>query len=292
MSGPVAALLDGGGGARLHLQHGPIDLIIGAEEAQAGARARAFRAAADRFETVLSVLVDELPLLRMPVTSPPASFAGPVARRMADAVARFSRKTFITPMAAVAGAVADEVLAAMRAAAPLARAYVNNGGDIALHLAFGARFSLAMAGSGGGDLGRISVTAGDGIGGIATSGRGGRSLSMGIADSVTVLGADAATADAAATLIANAVDLPGHGAVGRCPANERQPESDLGARLVVTRVGPLSHRDVGMALNRGAELAEDYRAQGLILGAALFLRGKSRLVGCAPAKIARRVEHA
>ena len=54
---------------------------------------------------------------------------------MHAAVAPFAEESFITPMAAVAGAVADEILQAMRRAAPLARAYVNNGGDIALHLA-------------------------------------------------------------------------------------------------------------------------------------------------------------
>ncbi|MGB5068821.1 MAG: UPF0280 family protein, partial [Albidovulum sp.] len=124
------------------------------------------------------------------------------------------------------------------------------------------------------------------------SGRGGRSLSMGIADSVTVLATDAAIADAAATLIGNAVDLPGHPAVTRCPASARQSDSDLGDRLVVTHVGALSAAEVDTALNKGAALAEDYRKQGLILGAALFLRGKSRLVGHAATINARRVEHA
>ncbi len=37
-------------------------------------------------------------------------------------------------MAAVAGAVADHILAAMIAGRRLAKAYVNDGGDIALHL--------------------------------------------------------------------------------------------------------------------------------------------------------------
>ena len=49
--------------------------------------------------------------------------------------------------------------------------------------------------------------------GIATSGWRGRSFSLGIADAVTVLAATAAEADAAATVIANAVDLPGHPAI-------------------------------------------------------------------------------
>ena len=73
--------------------------------------------------------------------------------------------------------------------------------------------------------------------GVATSGRHGRSFSLGIADAVTVLARTASQADAAATIIANAVDLPGHPAVRRMPANELQPDSDLGARPVTRDVG-------------------------------------------------------
>ncbi|WP_204349766.1 hypothetical protein, partial [Klebsiella pneumoniae] len=80
---------------------------------------------------------------------------------------------------------------------------------------------------------------GDGIGGIATSGAQGRSFSLGIADSVTVLARDAASADAAATLIANAVDLD-HPAIRRRPARNLDPDSDLGDRLVTVGVGDLT----------------------------------------------------
>ncbi|MEE4345380.1 MAG: UPF0280 family protein, partial [Paracoccaceae bacterium] len=193
--GPQAALLPDG---RLHLHHGPIDLVIMAEEGSEEARRRAYRAARDRFATVLDELVPELPLLRAPLGALPQ---GQIAQRMHRACGTVAQGDFITPMAAVAGSVADEVLAAMLAAVPLTRAYVNNGGDIALHLAPGAEYSAAIAGLDGQLAGRITLRAGDGIGGIATSGQGGRSLSLGIASSVTVLARNAATADAAATLI-------------------------------------------------------------------------------------------
>src|SRR5437868_10336732 len=84
--------------------------------------------------------------------------------------------------------------------------------------------------------------------GIATSGRHGRSFSLGIADAVTVLAATASQADAAATIIANAVDLPGHPAIIRCPASDVQPDSDLGARLVTRGVGVLSAEEIEEAL--------------------------------------------
>ena len=76
--------------------------------------------------------------------------------------------------------------------------------------------------------------------GVATSGWRGRSFSLGIADAVTVFAGTAAVADAAATLIANAVDLPGHPAFARAPARRCDPQSDLGERLVTVDVGPLA----------------------------------------------------
>jgi ApbE superfamily uncharacterized protein (UPF0280 family) len=265
----ATAILPGG---RLHLQHGPIDLVIGAD----GGRAAAFEAARAGFEGVLEGLVEELDLLRAGWCAGCAPY-GPVARRMVRAVAR--HEGFVTPMAAVAGSVADHVLGAMRSVGGLRRAYVNNGGDIALWLAAGERFRLGLAGLDARGLGGIEIGAGDGIGGVATSGQGGRSLSMGIGESVTVLARDAASADAAATLIANAVDLPGHDAIARAPAIEVRPDSDLGSREVVMGVGPLSDAEVARALERGRYTAEAMRAKGLIIGAALFLRGQVAVAG-------------
>ncbi|WP_164658363.1 UPF0280 family protein [Tropicibacter sp. Alg240-R139] len=269
---PVAAILPCG--TRLHLQHGPIDLIIGAD----GARQVAFDAAEARFQTVLQELVRELDQLRQPMTLERALFVGRIARRMARAV-RPHNLTFVTPMAAVAGAVADEILNAMRQATPLRRAYVNNGGDIALHLAPGETFTSAMASVEGHDLGRIKVASRDRIGGIATSGRGGRSLSLGIADSVTVLARTAALADVAATLIANAVNLPDHPAITRRPASDLQDASDLGDQLVTTHCAPLAQPDIHHALQSGLIVAEKMRDAGLIRAASLHLQGESRHAG-------------
>lgn len=268
MQGPGAERLSGD---RLRLWHGPIDLIVTAD----GAREAAFATARARFATILTELVVELPRLRQPLDAQP--FTGPTARRMARAVA--PHDVFVTPMAAVAGAVADEILAAMTAAAPLTRAAVNNGGDIALHLGPGETFTLAMASAAAHDLGRITIRAEDGVGGIATSGRHGRSHSLGIADSVTVLARDAAHADAAATLIANAVDLPGHPAITRRPASELAPDSDLGDRPVTRHVGPLCPADVATALGAGQRSAEAMIERDLIAAAALFLQGASRTLG-------------
>ena len=150
---------------------------------------------------------------------------GVIARRMCAAVAPYCERIFITPMAAVAGAVAEEILGTMTSAANLSRAYVNNGGDIALHLASGEILVAGMVERPDRPslFGTAMLDSSQPVRGIATSGWRGRSFSLGIADAVTVLADRAAVADAAATVIANAVDLPGHPSVVRVRA------CDLGA---------------------------------------------------------------
>jgi hypothetical protein len=266
-------------GRRLHLQDGPIDLIVEARGSETNLRA-AYRAAVHRFTGLLDELCDELPELRKPASSKECSLEGPVARRMYGAVAPFAADHFITPMAAVAGGVAEEILGAMLGEASLDRAYVNNGGDIALHLSDGERFTVGLIDRPDhlGLMRTMLVHACDPTRGVATSGRHGRSFSLGIADAVTALGRTAAQADAAATIIANAVDLPGHPAITRCPAKELQPDSDLGERLVTRDVGPLQGFEIVAALEAGADKARALLAAGLIDGAALHLQGETRII--------------
>jgi uncharacterized protein len=267
-------------GRRLHLHDGPIDLIVEAfgETNEINA---AYRAAAVRFVHVLDELCGELTFLRQATRADGALPSGVIARRMVAAVAPYCKQTFITPMAAVAGAVAEEILGAMTAAVRLSRAYVNNGGDIALHLGPGENFVVAMVERP--DCPSLFATAtldsGQSARGIATSGCHGRSFSLGIADAVTVLADRAAMADAAATIVANAVDLPGHPSVVRVPARSLVPDSDLGDRLVTQGVGELSSDEITAALDAGAAVARSLFADGLICSAALRLRGDTRVVG-------------
>ncbi len=267
-------------GRRLHLQDGPIDLIVEAK-GRASEVGIAYQAAARRFTGLLDELCAELVELRKPAQPTRCSLEGVVARRMHAAVAPYAAESFITPMAAVAGSVAEEILGAMLAAAPLDRAYVNNGGDIALHLAHGEQFSLGLMDRPGGHgiMQTMVVEARDPTRGVATSGRHGRSFSLGIADAVTVLARTAARADAAATVIANAVDLPGHRAIRRCPADSLQPDSDLGPRLVTCDVGELSPADIADALERGARCGRQLFGAGLIEGALLRLCGEMLIAG-------------
>jgi ApbE superfamily uncharacterized protein (UPF0280 family) len=277
VSGASANWLLGRDGAsrRLHLQHGPIDLVIEAVGADA---TRAYEQAVARFQDVLSVLVTELVELRQPLGAAHPLFRGPVARRMAAACWPY-RDVFITPMAAVAGSVADEILAAMLDGTQLTKVYVNNGGDIAFHVAPGESLRAAVVCNP--DLPHLdaiaTLTAALPSRGIATSGWRGRSFSLGIADAVTVLANTAAQADAAATIIANAVTVD-HDAVERRPAHVLRDDSDLGAIPVTVSVGTLPIFAISEALSAGMARAQDLRRSGLIQAAFLSLQGENRIV--------------
>ena len=275
-------------GRRLYLSHGPIDLVIEAFGDRAEVR-RAYDRAWAVFPAILPALAEELTLLRRPMAQIATPPRGPVARRMVDACRPYAG-IFLTPMAAVAGAVAEYVLEHMVADGHLSRAYVNNGGDIAIHLGEGQSFTCGLVP----DLhlpalcGQVSLRAEHPARGIATSGRacsgqGGRSFSLGIADAVTAIAATAAAADVAATLIANAVDIPGHPSIVRVPARDLDPDSDLGARPVTVGLGALAAADVRRALRRGERRAARLRQAGLIDSAALVLRDRYAVIGPPPA---------
>ena len=292
--GAVANWLD----QRLHLQHGPIDLIISADGAPEVV-INAFAQAADAFDGLLATLVEELPILRAPANaSPRPKLEGLVAKRMDEAIRphlhRYESGDFITPMVAVAGSVADYILYAMGDG--LDRAIVNNGGDIALHLSEGAFFDIGIAddrdvylsdfakkasGKRVGNMplkGQIRLGYEDKIGGVATSGWRGRSHSLGIADSVTVLAKNAADADVAATLIANAISVSSP-AVLRQPAHELAPDSDLQHRLVTVAVGPLTDDEIHQALAAGSSLAAAMYEDEQIAAVYARLQGCSFMVG-------------
>ncbi len=253
-----------------HFQHGPIDIVIEAEGRAPDVKA-AHEAAWQRFATILEELVAELPLLRRPVVAT-CPLQGRIARRMWNACRPF-RDHFITPMAAVAGSVAQELIGVYEREG-VERAWVNNGGDIALHLAPGSSVHVGLFA----DLsrldamqivngvrvdGRFAVTHEMPVRGIATSGWRGRSFSLGIADSVTVLARAAAQADAAATVIANAVDIDDARIVRR-PANELKDDSDLGSIAVTVDVPTLGREDVFRALEEGLSRARQLQSLGLI----------------------------
>lgn len=264
-------------GGRLHLNDGPIDLIVSCD-GQQWEVARAEQAAIARFASILDELCAELVLLRQPPCDQQP--IGRVARRMWSATRGYGGSVFITPMAAVAGAVAEEVLEVMLGSAALLRASVNNGGDIALHLAPQQNYRIGIIGRPDRPslFATADITHGDNVRGIATSGWRGRSFSLGIADAVTVLAANASAADAAATMIANAVSIADHPEILRIPASELQPNSDLGEIPVTRSVGHLTEDEIKFALDAGQCLAGDLVRHAVIEGCCIRLATQSRLI--------------
>ena len=276
MQAQRAQLPDG----RWHYQHGPMDIIIGAE-GDAAAVQDAHAQAWERFKAILQELVQELPLLRRPVQGL-CPVHGPIAQRMWLACKPY-QTSFITPMAAVAGSVAQELLQFYQARG-IHRAWINNGGDIAIHLAANQAVRVGLYANleklNAEQLencitldGQFEISSESPVRGVATSGWRGRSFSLGIADSVTVLAHSAAEADAAATVIANAVNIDDARIVRR-PACDIKDDSDLGARLVTVDVPPLPPELVSQALAAGLACALTLRAQGLICSAVLVCQNQ------------------
>jgi len=265
-----------------HFAWGPIDLVIGAQAElhhQEDLIEQAHDNAWKRFQHILPELISELSTLKQSVRAGTHNpLIGTIARSMWQACQPFL-PDFITPMAAVAGAVADEIIKNYQIDG-IGKAWVNNGGDIALHLApnqtipigictdsYRARDHIQNWGTFNLD-GQLTISYKDPVRGIATSGWQGRSFSMGIADSVTVMARTAACADAAATIIANAVNVDDVRIIRR-KACDVKDDSDLGESLITTHVPTLEFEVIEHALENGLIVAQALKDQGLIWGAIL-----------------------
>jgi uncharacterized protein len=279
------------GRQRWHFQHGPIDLIIGLEGAVT-VLDLCIELAWQRFREVLEELVSELVLLKTSVSISPddcssgshTSLNGRVAQRMFQSCAPYGRVdgVFVTPMAAVAGCVAQEILSYLQASG-IQKAWVNNGGDIAWYAPAQVQVAFSVGVPALPQVGTILLLPEDKCWGVATSGWRGRSQSLGIADSVTVIAQEAGQADVAATLIANEVSLKElateHCQVIQKPARQVKDQSDLGDRLVTVSVGPLSLAEIKVALDSGERYAQTLLSRDWIRGAVLCLKGQFRVCG-------------
>lgn len=266
------------GPERLRVEWGPVSLVVAARWPD-GFRPGELAAGGRRALEVLEELAALRRLLAVDVRRIRNVRALPQVARGMVAVARPYAEWGVTPMIAVAGAVADAVADTL-AGRGATRVSVSNGGDVALRLAPGESVSVGVVAQvdAARPAAKVRVAAGDDIGGVATSGFGGRSLTLGIADAATVFATSAATADVTATLLGNAVDVDTP-AVERAAAEDLDPETDLRGRLVTRSVGLLQPADVETALDQGEAWARSQWEEGRIRGAVLTLRDRWRFVG-------------
>ena len=241
---------------RLFLRHGPINIVL---EAIGIDKDLAYQNVKGYFETLLEQLVLDMELLKEEVVFN-RKFNNKISQSMQDATERYS-PAFITPMASVAGSIADNILRVLINNTNLEKAYVNNGGDVSFYLNKNQIMKTSLAAIPN-MIAEIKYK--DKSRGIATSGWRGKSFSRGIADSVTVLADNAAMADAAATMIGNAVDISNHPKIKKQPANEMYEDSDLKNLLITVEVGLLTKVEIKEALKNGYQTALQYINKDLI----------------------------
>ena len=266
------------GAERLRVEWGPMSLVLSARW-PGGTRREGLEAGGRRALEVLEELAGLRGLLALDVRRVHNADALPdVARGMVEAARPYGAEG-VTPLIGVAGAVADAVAEALieRGASWVV---VSNGGDVALRLVDGETASVGIVPEvdAAEPVAMVRVGTEDGVGGVATSGLGGRSFTLGIADAATVFAQRAVAADVAATLAGNAVNVDSP-AVERGPAESMDPDTDLRGRLITRRVGALSDGEIAHALDRGVSWASSQVEAGRIRGAVLTLRGRWRFVG-------------
>lgn len=257
-------------------QYGPMRLSIQAWDQDGPALALAAKAGEYSF-SILPRIPNARELFRRG-NIPTGPLGDPLLEKMRDA-ASMAGQPDLGPMAAVAGAIAEEVALWLNEAGA-SKAIVENGGDIAVYLKEAEsvnvgvhtslyspepKYSLKLSG-------RVAS-----LWGVASSsGLGGRGLSRGLADAAMCVAASPAVADACATALSNACDVDSP-AVERALAEEISPGTDIPGLLVTTAIGPLTDEEIPTALNSAAAYAQNLVDRGVILGAFISLRGAVRL---------------
>lgn len=258
---------------RVFVDYGPASMVITAkcgDEWLSQLACEAFPV----IEAALAEIAQALPDLRRYPKDADFSHLSGLPRVMAESALATGEGT-LTPMATVAGTVADTVAdwLFVRGADFVA---VNNGGDIALRLGPGRQLRMGILPDlDGGITQVVTIRAEDGIGGVCTSGLGGRSLTRGIARSVTVFSRRCAQADACATHLANCSFIQSP-RVHTCRAGELEPESDIADLTIVRSVDTLTEEEVTRGLEQVRRETEVQMARGNLLYMAADIQG-SRL---------------
>ena len=209
-----------------------------------------------------------------------------LAQRMIESV-RAIGDIDLTPMAAVAGTLADAV-ADWLFIRGSSKVVVDNGGDIAIRLAAGETVTVGIRPQ----INRFDISHIAQLDdrrpswGVTTSGLGGRSFTRGIASAVTVLAASASVADAAATAIANACFVRDKN-IRQAPAEQIDPNTDLAGKMVTISIGKLTGDKRKVAQINALQRAEDLVACGVIAGALIFQDSLFSMTSSLAARIRR-----
>ncbi len=262
----------------VEISYGPLEIgvhVCGEKEAVEVCAQRSSGVA----KRLLGEVLNFLPILKLKGRDIKVKYRWPgVVRRMIEAVQQIDPAT-LTPMAAVAGAIADELLMDLEegvAGSGVSSIVINNGGDMAIDLR-DAPINVGIRGAWKkrGDMRRIQIDRALSPFGVATSGWRGRSFSQGIADVVVAVAASGAVADAAATYLGNHVNDESIRNVKKCRAVELDPETDIPDTWVTISCGTLKEHEKRRALQNGEKMAWRLAWRGLIFGAGMYLQGES-----------------
>lgn len=254
---------------RFFLNYGPMQILLQAEFSHANGE-KTLLFAAEYAKEQLRMLTTYKQIAFLPQNAERDMQQIPDVLKKMLAAVELAGDVSLTPMAAVAGAMADQIADFLQAEGAT-RILVNNGGDIAIRLQAGEKVRIGLQTKGAIDfLPVFEVAVDENIGGIATSGLGGRSLSKGIANAAMVTAASAALADACATSFANAVYEP-HKHIRLVRAEELDPLTDIRGHFVVKEAGVLPLKVIQTALENGGRVAEKMLKKGVISKAAAWI---------------------
>jgi hypothetical protein len=259
-------------GGAVMAECGPMKLVISAFVGKVPQPEMGKRAAEESFK-YLEQVAHLRDLLGRRCTEIPENLEDSLAVKMIKSVLTVGDKG-LTPMAAVAGTIADAV-ADFLFNRGMTKVVVDNGGDVAVRLQEGASVTVGIRPEIGkqGISNVIVLDSRSPSWGVTTSGLGGRSLTSGIASASTVIAETASMADAASTAIANASFVKDEQVIQR-PAEEIDPETDIAGLPVTVKVGPLSEETKAMAVSKAMERAEQLIEKDIILGAYIAVQGK------------------
>jgi len=218
---------------------------------------------------ILEQLANFLPVIKKKVLTLKPEDSYPKVVNEMISTAQVINDPDLTPLVAVAGATSDMV-ADYLLNTKATKIIVNNGGDIAIRLRegdsaiVGLRLNLMRP-----DYEYLALI--DRDCGICTSGIGGRSFTLGVADGVTVIADQASMADAAATFLGNktVVNSP---KIKKVLAESVYPDTDLLGVEVTQSVGALSEDEIETALSKGKKEAINVMERNLIYGAIISVK--------------------